>query len=677
MTLDSQLSEISGIGEATSKKFGSVGIETVGDLFNYYPRRYEDYSNVSTIAKLRPGAVSIKAVIKQASGRYIRPRLHITEAVASDATGSIRLIWFNQPYRAASLKTDQEYYISGVYELRRSRFSIMNPSIELYSDFPANTARILAVYKENKDINSRQIRLVVKKVSNVFDSIPEILPKWLIKEHELMDRSSALRSLHLPKSSEDLEIAKHRLGFEEVFQLSLASLINKQANQNETAYKVPFKQDLAKNFVASLPFKLTDAQRVSIWQIYQDMQSENPMNRLIEGDVGTGKTVVAAMAALMVLADNRQVALMAPTELLARQHADSIHKLLSPLGYDNKVALLVGSMKAPQKIKAYEAISSGAAGFIIGTQALIQDKLDMSNLDLVVVDEQHRFGVEQRKALIAKAGHTPHLLSLSATPIPRSLALTLYGELDISILDQKPLNRLPILTEIIAQSSRNTLKDKLKKELEKGRQVFVVCPSISESNLIDSKSVEKTFEQYTADFKKYKVGLLHGKLKPLDKQTIMEDFLKRNIDILVSTTVIEVGVDVANASAMVVESPERFGLAQLHQLRGRVGRSSHQGYCYLALDSADPPSKRLRALMSSNDGFKLAELDLNIRGPGAIYGISQHGALDLRVAQLSDTKLIASAVKAAKEFIQKQTNLLKYKELNDNVKRLRTVTNLN
>jgi ATP-dependent DNA helicase RecG len=380
---------------------------------------------------------------------------------------------------------------------------------------------------------------------------------------------------------------------------------------------------------------------------------------------------------LMVLADKRQVALMAPTELLARQHADSIHKLLKPLGYDSKVGLLVGSMKAPQKAKAYEAISSGKAGFIIGTQALIQDKLDMSNLDLVIVDEQHRFGVEQRKALIAKAGHTPHLLSLSATPIPRSLALTLYGELDISILDQKPLNRLPITTEIMAQSSRDILKRNLIKELETGRQIFVVCPAISESNLIESKSVEKTYVQYTKDFKKYKIGLLHGKLKPLDKQLVMEDFISKKIDILVSTTVIEVGVDVANASVMVVESPERFGLAQLHQLRGRVGRSSFQGYCYLALDSADPPSKRLRALVSSNDGFKLAELDLNIRGPGAIYGVSQHGALDLRIAQLSDTKLIASAVKAAKEFIQKRTSLLKYKELNDNVKRLRTVTNLN
>jgi ATP-dependent DNA helicase RecG len=402
------------------------------------------------------------------------------------------------------------------------------------------------------------------------------------------------------------------------------------------------------------------------------------MNRLVEGDVGSGKTVVAAMAALMVMAEGYQVAFMAPTELLARQHADTIYNLLEPLGLQRQVTLLVGGLGSAAKKKAHEAIKSGQVTFIIGTHALIQDKVDMHKLGLVIVDEQHRFGVEQRKALMAKAGHMPHLLSLTATPIPRSLALTLYGELDVSILDEKPAGRQPIITEICSPNSRAPLYEKIKAELTAGRQMFVVCPIITESAALDANSAEKIYEQFSRrDFKEFKVGLLHGRMKADNKNAVMEQFVAGKLDILVSTTVIEVGVDVPNATVMLIEAAERFGLAQIHQLRGRVGRGGHQGYCYLMMSDSSAPSRRLRALESSQDGFRLAEYDLELRGPGAIYGQMQHGALDLHVAKLTDVKLIAAARASAAEFIASGEKLLQYKELYARVARLRSVTNLN
>lgn len=675
--LDSPLTEITGVGPAQATKFAVLGLKNVADLINYYPRGYEDYSEVGPINQLKPGLVTIKAIIKQASGRYVRRGMHITEAIASDQSGSVRLIWFNQPYRAAALKAKQTYYIAGQYELRRQRFVITNPSIEMVSDLPVNAARVLPVYRETKGLTSKQIRAAIVQLKAVMTALPEILPDWLVEEQALMTHAEALTALHFPSSTDNLSAARHRLGFEEVFQLTLASLLNKQANQAEVSMAIEFKESLAKDFVHHLPFELTNAQRRTVWQIYQDVQKTQPMNRLVEGDVGSGKTAVAAMAALMALAEGKQVALMAPTELLARQHAGTIYDLLKPLGYADKVILLVGSLNQAQKAKAHQAIKKGQAGFLIGTQALIQEKVDMHNLALIIVDEQHRFGVDQRKTLMVKAGHMPHVLSLTATPIPRSLALTLYGELDVSVLDEKPGGRLPVKTEIISPNARKLLYQKIDQELARGHQMFVVAPLISESESLEAKSAEKTYQELTTVFKQRRVGLLHGKMKAADKQLIMQQFVAHELDILVSTTVIEVGVDVPNATIMMIESAERFGLAQLHQLRGRVGRGREQGYCYLMLSDSRPVSKRLRALASSNDGFRLAELDLELRGPGAIYGTSQHGQLDLRIAKLSDVKLIANARQAAQQFITKGEDLLKYKQLAANVKRLRTVTNLN
>jgi len=677
MTTDSLVTEIKGIGEAMNEKFKSIGITDVNDLIDYYPRRYDDYSQIQSIDSLEPGAVTIKARIGQIKGHYVRRGLHITEAVASDGDGSVRLVWFNQPYRAAAIKPETEYFISGQFELSNRRLGILNASMELVSEFPVSTARIVPIYRESKNLKSVQIRRAVRDVGPLINKLPETLPSWLIKSHKLMTRSEAIMAIHFPKDADHLSLAQKRLGFEEVFELTLASLINKYELLKDQALPIPFKPKLAQEFVSHLPFTLTDAQRKVIWRIYQDLEKPQAMNRLIEGDVGSGKTVVATMAALMALEQGYQVALMAPTELLARQHADTIHRLLTPLGYADQVGLLVGGLKPAQKKQAQERIASGQIRFIIGTHALIQSSVDMHKLGLIIVDEQHRFGVEQRKKLQAKAGHALHVLSMTATPIPRSLALTLYGEMDISIIDTKPAGRKTIITKISSPNSRPALYEKIEKQLKEGRQMFVVTPLIVDSEVLVAASAEKVYKDMKLAFANRRVGLLHGKLKSDEKNEVMEQFVAGKIDILVSTTVIEVGVDVPNATVMLIENAERFGLAQIHQLRGRVGRSEHQGYCYLMMGDSKAPSRRLLALESSSDGFALAELDLEMRGPGAIYGTMQHGQLDLRVAKLSDIKLIASARESAQSFIDKDENLLQYSHLAQRVNKLRAVTNLN
>lgn len=676
--MQGDITQIKGVGSELAKKFAIVGVQTIEDLIENIPRRYEDYSNITPLDDLQPGTVTIRAVIEGAKGRYVRRGMHITEAIARAGDTSVRLVWFNQPYRANALKPGEEYFISGNYELRSGRFAIASPSIELVSSFPVNTARIIPVYRETKGLTSTQIRKAVREIMPIIDALPETLPAWLIAEQQLISRGQALHALHFPENQDMLAEARRRLGFEEVFSLTLASLINKYELLSDAGVSIPFDEQLAKEFVGHLPFTLTDAQRKVVWHIYQDMVKAQPMNRMVEGDVGSGKTVVATMAALMPMAQGYQVALMAPTELLARQHAETIYKLLEPLDMDARVVLLVGGMNAQEKQRAYEHIADGSAQFIIGTHALIQESVDMHKLGLVVIDEQHRFGVEQRKKLMAKAGHMPHLLSLTATPIPRSLALTLYGELDISIIDVKPAGRLPIITEICSPNSRKQLYESIDKELEAGRQMFVVCPLIAESSTMQLSSAEQVFEDFSKrDFKHRRVGLLHGKMKPQEKNDIMEQFSRHELDILVSTTVIEVGVDVPNASIMLIEVADRFGLAQIHQLRGRVGRGSHQGYCYLMMSDSSAPPKRLEALERSNNGFTLAELDLELRGPGAIYGTMQHGALDLRVAKLTDVELIAKARKAAQAFIDSGEDLVQYEELFERVRKLRAVTNLN
>lgn len=670
---------LSGVGQSTAPKLKQLGIRNLEDLINYYPRRYDDYSTLTQIAKLKPGTVSVKATIKQITGRYMRRGMHITEAVASDDSGSVRLVWFNQPYRTGATKIGKEYYISGNFEMARGRLTIMNPAMELVSEFPVNTARIIPVYRETKGLKSSAIRKLIAGVREEIGQLEETLPPAIISENRLMPRSEAVLAMHFPQSMKQLKEARRRLGFEEVFGLSLASLLNKIEASREKTHVIPFKEALAKQFVSELPFKLTDSQRQVAWQVYKDMQKDMPMNRLVEGDVGSGKTVVAVMAATMVIDHGYQVAMMAPTELLAQQHANNLHKMMKSIGRHSEVGLLTGSLKPSQKAALHRLIAAGKVNFIVGTHALITDAVAMKKLGLVIVDEQHRFGVEQRKKLQKKAGgRMPHVLSMTATPIPRTLALTLYGELDISVIKEKPAGRLPIITKVASPNSRKQLYEKIDKEFEASYQMFVVCPLISESDFMPDLSAEKVYEKLAkSSFKHRKVGLLHGKMKPADKEAVMTKFINRELDILVSTTVIEVGVDVPNATVMLIEGSERFGLAQIHQLRGRVGRSSRQGYCYLMMSDSKEPSRRLRALERSTDGFRLSELDLEIRGPGAIYGQSQSGQLDLRVAKLTDVKLIEAARNSAHAFIDAGEKLNSYPALEEHVSKYRSVTNLN
>lgn len=668
--------DLKGVGEELARKLALIGVHTIDDLIQNFPRRYDDYSIVTPIIRIKPGVVSIRATIKQVKGRYVRRGMHITEAIASDETSSVRLVWFNQPYRAQSIKPNQEYFISGNYELSYRRLSIMNPAMELVSDFPVNTARIVPIYRETKGLKSAAIRKLIREALLHAGDLTEILPTEIIKTEKLMPYGEAVYAMHFPSSMKKLIEAKRRLAFEEIFSLTLAALLNKYELAHEHALTVPFTEKLAKDFVAKLPFKLTNAQRKVIWQVYLDMEKSYPMNRLVEGDVGAGKTVVAAMTAIMAMKQGFQVALMAPTEILARQHAETLHKLLDTVGYGSHVGLLIGGLNAKQKERAHQKIASGEIRMIVGTHALIAEKVDMHKLGVIIIDEQHRFGVEQRKKLQAKAGHMPHVLHMTATPIPRSLALTLYGELDISVLDELPPGRQQIATSIESPNSRVRLNEKIMKELDAGRQMFVVCPLITDNQTSDGLSVEEVFERMQKDFKKYRLALLHGKMKSKEKDAVMQQFVAHKYDILVSTTVIEVGVDVPNAAVMLIEGADKFGLAQIHQLRGRVGRGQYQSYCYLMMSDSKAPSVRLRALESTTDGFRLAELDLKLRGPGAIYGKTQHGALDLRVADLSDIKLIASARQAAQKCIDDKVDLEKYPRLHQRIKQLRTITNL-
>jgi ATP-dependent DNA helicase RecG len=678
MVLRDSLDTVKGIGTQTAALFAKVGVRTIDNLLAYLPRSYQDYSQLLPITKLRPGIVSFEAVITQSAGRYVRRGMHITEAIATDPTGSVRIVWFNQPYRAAALKSGESYYVCGEYKLSRQRMSVLNPSIEKVSDFPAHTARIVPIYKESKGIKSHQVRRTIQRVIDVVKDVPENLPDWLVKNHALMPRHEALLQMHFPDSSKRLLQAKRRIGFEEVFELTLASLLNKYELLQDEALVIPFDERIAKEFVKHLPFTLTDAQRKTIWQIYLDMQKSTAMSRLAEGDVGSGKTVVAAMAAAMAMNNGFDVALMAPTEILAKQHAETLHELLRPLGLEGSLLLLVGGMTSAQKKIAKERAAHHEPSLLVGTHALIEHDVNLHKLGLVIFDEQHRFGVEQRKALMKKAGHAPHVLSLTATPIPRSLALTLFGEMDISIIDTKPAGRLPISTQLISPNSRASLYKKVEAELRAGRQAFVVCPLVEDSRVIKARSVESVYKDVQQKFlPNWRIGLLHGRMKPVEKDKIMSKFAAHKLDVLVSTTVIEVGVNVQNASVMVIESADRFGLAQIHQLRGRVGRSVDQGYCYLVMTDSAAPSKRMRAIASSQNGFELAELDLELRGPGAIYGTLQHGVLDLKVAKLTDVKLIAEARTAAQEFINKKENLLQYTQLHERVQALRAITNLN
>ena len=680
MKLATPLEQIKGVGPKTAQALAAAGLTTVSDALNFLPRAYDDYSTVVNIADLQPGKVTVKARCESVSTRIVRRGLRITTAVLADKSGKVKAVWFNQPYRETQLKSDAEFIFSGQFGMQYNRYQINNPSVELAKEIAKtaaeNNSGIQPVYKSIKNLRPKTVQDLMKNIRPIMDFLPETLPENIIRRQKLVSRSEAVKFLHAPKTHEEISRGRERLAFEELFEMILAAQFNKQEQTRLTGWKIPFNKSVVKNFVDQLPFPLTNAQRRAAWQILQDLESDHPMNRLLQGDVGSGKTVVAGLVAAEVAKAGFQTAIMAPTEILAQQHAKTLDELLSPFGVS--VALLTGHVKGAARSQLLDNLASGNIDVVVGTHALIQEKVAYHKLGFAVIDEQHRFGVKQRQALLEKSDFMPHLLSMTATPIPRSLALTLYGELDISILDELPSGRQPIQTKIWSPASAPKLYESIENELAKGRQAYVICPLIDDNPDNDKKSVEAEYNKLSKTiFSHRRVGLLHGKLPAEEKAEVMQKFADGELDILVSTTVVEVGVNVPNATVMLIENADNFGLSQLHQLRGRVGRGKYQSFCHLMMSGHDKPSQRLREIEKSQDGFYLAEVDLKLRGPGEIYGKMQHGDLNLKIASLADTALIARAQVEAERFVKEGQDLLQYNHLAHAVSRYQRLTVLN
>ncbi|MBQ9018007.1 ATP-dependent DNA helicase RecG [Candidatus Saccharibacteria bacterium] len=684
MDMEESVEALKGIGPKTAEILRKVGIRTVRDFFYNLPRDYESYQAAASIREMRPGKVVIRGRIDSLSTRRARRRnLAITEGVVRDHTGAVRVVWFNQSYRARQFDESKEYYFTGTYELRKGRYQLTSPSSALASDVEGSDG-LATVYKAHGAIRSHDFRRLMANARDKFAFIPDLLP--FVKEGA---RREALFRVHFPENSREVAVGREYLAYEELFELLLASKLNRRENEKLRAVSVKFDAERIRQFVSSLPFKLTNAQRLAAWEIFKDMERETPMNRLLQGDVGAGKTMVAAMAAYeAIVSAARQVALLAPTAILASQHYEGLTQLLAPFGI--RTALLTGSTKKKPELK--RQIAAGEIDLVIGTHALLTDDTEFSQLALVIIDEQHRFGVEQRQKLALKSprGLAPHLLAMTATPIPRSLQLTVFGDLDVSVLNQLPAGRQPITTRILMETE---VKERLYPQMRevmslppdpkkhgakaRGQQIYWICKLVEENGVSEATSVKTRAHRLAEVFPDKKVEFLHGKMKPLEKDAVMERFAEGLTDILVSTTVVEVGVDVPNATLMVIENADSYGLAQLHQLRGRVGRGTSASYCYLLTSGDTQPSRRLREVEKSSDGFHLAEVDLKLRGPGEIYGALQHGALDLRIASLSDTRLIARAQKDVERLLTSGVDMLQYKELMDNIRRYQQITTLN
>ncbi|MFZ1458575.1 MAG: ATP-dependent DNA helicase RecG [Candidatus Saccharimonadales bacterium] len=691
MKLSTPLDQIKGVGEKTWLQLQAAGLLTIGDLVEFLPRAYEDYTKVSKITELTPGNVVVRGRISAVASRYVRRGLHVTTAVLSDESGKVPLTWFNQPYRAKHLAGNSEWLVAGEFTFSQRRYQILNPSTRSSEEVIETGGSIMPIYRQVAGLKTAQLRKIIEEIRPVITMLPEVLPEKLVKHVNMLSYADAVLALHFPENSADVETGKQRIGFQELIELLYAAELNRADNAALESYAISFDLDAVKQFVAQLPFRLTNDQRRAAWDIIQNFESGVPMNRLLQGDVGSGKTVVAGLSALVAARAGFQSAIMAPTELLARQHAETLSAMLEP--FSVSVGLLVGSLKKKPKDELKQQIASGAVAVTVGTHALIQESVNFHKLGFVVIDEQHRFGVAQRQKLMTKSAKMPHLLAMTATPIPRSLQLTVYGELEVSLLQEKPSGRKPILTKIVSPVSRTTLLGSVDREIEHGRQVYVVCPLIEElegrgkkeegrgDNAFNSElaSVTAEYERLKKTVLKHRrIGLLHGKMPADDKDRVMKQFASHELDVLVSTTVIEVGVDVPNATVMIIEGAERFGLAQLHQLRGRVGRSEHQSYCYLVTtESKQTTSLRLRELEHSNDGFYLAEKDLEMRGPGEIYGRVQHGQLDLQVASLADTRSIVAVKDAIAWAKENGIDLLQYEGMRGRVERYRRLTTLN
>ncbi len=659
------INEISGVGSYYARKLKRLEIETVEDLIYHFPFRYDDFSKISTISNIEPGEkLSIQGVLWQIKNVRTRSGKFITVATVADQSGTIEVIWFNQPYLTRNLKAGSQVSLSGKAQLEGKKVKLISPSYEVIRQtsyqLPTtsnqkttlHTGRLVPVYPETEGLSSKWLRNKIAQVlPKYLESLKDFLPNTIAKSQKLKTLDWSLSKIHLPKNYQEIENARQRLSFDELFFIQLMSLFRKKEWQEEkTAPKMDINKNRLNRFVKNLPFKLTNAQKKALKEIISDMQKAKPANRLLEGDVGSGKTVIAAAAALVAHDNNFETLLAAPTEILAFQHQKTLSEILEPLG--TKVGIWTGSKKQKGDITC-------------GTHALLTTFEPNRRIGLVVVDEQHRFGVAQRAKLFLDQSSklAPHLLTMTATPIPRTLALTLYGDLDLSILDEMPKGRLKISTFVVPNLKRNSAYRFIEKTIKKGRQAFIITPFVqpSESMLTVRAAVDE-FEKLKTKFSiGTKLGLLHGKLKSQEKESTVNDFKKNKINILVATPVVEVGIDVPNASIMMIESADRFGLAQLHQLRGRVGRGKYKSYCLLFTDSRTENSvKRLKSMEKINVGFELAEIDLKMRGSGEIFGLRQSGFKNFKIADFSNHKAIEDAQYEAKKLIETNPNLTKH-----------------
>jgi ATP-dependent DNA helicase RecG len=722
--LNTHLAEIAGIGFRFLNKFKKLGIENVKNLLWHFPVRYEDYSRIYPIAELQPQQeATIRGIIKEIGGRRTwRRRLYLVEALISDESGSIRAVWFNQPYIKNILRPGRLANFSGKVALsNESELYLSNPTYELLPTHNAqpttlHTGRIVPIYPETKGLTSKGLRYIIKTILANLEPIEEIIPQEILKSLNLPEINRALYSIHFPKTIEEALTAKKRFAFEDIFLLQLYNLKTKMLLAKEKAIALNIKIENVKKIISELPFELTPSQKKSLWEIIQDIAKPHPMNRLLQGDVGSGKTIVAAIAAITIAEQNYQTAFMAPTEILARQHYQTFSKFFPK--FEGGLALLTSGeakifygnnleMKLA-KSNLLKRISDNSVKVIIGTHALIQKKVRFASLAFAVVDEQHRFGVRQRAVLVDRrkdaeqtqkkadnfprnfasspreSAPAPHFLSMSATPIPRTLSLTLFGDLDLSLITDLPKDRKKIITKVIDPKNREKAYGFIRNEVKKGRQVFVICPRIEQSTnnvslanmqinelrKLEIKSVKAEYEKLSKKiFPDLRVAMLHGKMKTKEKEKIMREFQEKQADILVSTSVVEVGVDIPNATIMMIEDADRFGLAQLYQFRGRVGRGAHQSYCFLFTESFSKNAyNRLKLIAEAKNGFELAEKDLKMRGPGEFLGSAQTGMPDLAMKALQNPELVKNAREAALLIIHQDPTLRHHKNLDDHLK---------
>ena len=635
MANDQSIETLKGIGEKTAKLFEKVGIRTIDDLLHYYPKGYDTYGEPKAIGELSEDETgAVEGFLKSgATGVHING-LSIVQATISDMTGKLRLVWYHMPYLTNTLRPDSHFIFRGRVIRKKNGLTMEQPQMFKPEAYEELLSSMRPVYAQTKGLGNKTITSAVEQALAIRTLERDYLPASLRISNELAEYNFAIEHIHFPANEEDLRFARKRLVYDEFFFFLLAVRHLKEKRQN---IRSPFhveKQEECRRLLKDLPYRLTNAQLRTLEEVLGDLKSGSVMNRLIQGDVGSGKTIIAVLALLAVCENGYQGALMVPTEVLARQHYESVAELFAAHGVEKKVILITGSMTAKEKRLAYEKVASHEADIIIGTHALIQEKVVYDNLALVITDEQHRFGVAQRE-MFGNKGQMPHVLVMSATPIPRTLAIILYGDLDISVIDELPANRLPIKNCVVDKSYRPRAYRFIENEVKNGRQAYVICPMVEESEMIEAENVLDYTKALRENLPGIRVEYLHGKMKGKEKNKIMEEFAAGNIQVLVSTTVIEVGVNVPNATVMMIENAERFGLAQLHQLRGRVGRGDKQSYCIMVNASGNKEkNRRLEVLNKSNDGFYIASEDLKLRGPGDLFGIRQSGDLEFQLADI-------------------------------------------